>query len=186
MSEKPDDVAADKRLTKQSSTATPRTRLDMPFLLLCGMGFGAFFAMVALLVVAGMVVLLPFTSQYTYNGLPVTRAEFLQKSWPLLVAFPVAAGCALAIVYALWRELAWSRRAIIAYWVVTLVALSLTAIISGSAEDLLTSVAMFGGIVGLLSWYLYRKPSVRAYYSAIRSLPHNRATRPPDIARHEV
>lgn len=168
------------------TTAAPRTRLDMPFLLLCGMGFGAFFAVVAVVVVGGMLLMLPFTSDYTYNGLPVTRAEFMQKSWPLLVGFPVAAGCVLAIVYALWRELPWSRRAIIAYWVVTLVALSLMAIISGSTEDLLTSVAMFGGIVGLLSWYLYRKPSVRAYYSAIRALPHNRATRPPDIAHREA
>ena len=158
----------------------------MPLLLLCGMGLGACYAVVALLVVGGMLVMLPFTSRYTYNALPVTRAEFIQKSWPLLVGFPVAAGCVLAIVYALWRELPWSRRAIITYWVVSLVALSLMAIISGNAADLLTSVAMFGGIIGLLAWYLYRKPSVRAYYSAIGALPHNRATRPPDIARREA
>jgi hypothetical protein len=158
----------------------------MPLLLLCGMGLGTFYAVVALFVVGGMLVMLPFASQYTYNGLPVTRAEFIQKSWPLLVAFLVAAGCAFAIVYALWRELPWSRRAIIGYWVVTLVALTLMAIILGSPEDLLTSVVMFGGIVGLLSWYLYRKPSVRAYYSAIRALPHNRATRPPDTANDGI
>lgn len=167
-------------------SGVPRTRLDMPLLLLCGMGFGTFFALVALLVVGGMLVMLPFASQYTVNEVPVTRAEFVQKSWPLLVGFPVAAGCALAIVYALWRELPWSRRAIIAYWVVSLVAVCLVAIVSGKPVDLLTSVVMFGGIIGLLSWYLYRKPSVRAYYSALRALPHNRATRPPDIARREA
>jgi hypothetical protein len=45
---------------------------------------------------------------------------------------------------------------------------------------------MFGGVIGLLSWYLYRKPSVRAYYSALEALPHNRATRSLDIARREA
>jgi hypothetical protein len=150
------------------------------------MGFGAFFAVVALLVVGGMLVMLPFPSHYTVNEVPVTRAEFLQKSWPLLVGFPVAAGCALAIVYALWRELPWSRRAIIAYWVVSLVAVCLMAIVSGKPGDLLPSAVMFGGFVGLLSWYLYRKPSVRAYYTALEALPHNRATRPPYISRREA
>jgi hypothetical protein len=161
-------------------------RLDMPLLLLCGMGLGAFCAMVALVVVGGMVVMLPFSSQYAVNDVSVTRAEFVRKSWPLLVGFPVVAGCALAIVYALWRELPWSRRAIIAYWVVSLGAVCLMAIVSGKPGDLLTSVVMFGGIIGLLSWYLYRKPSVRAYYSALRALPHNRATPVPDSARREA
>jgi hypothetical protein len=157
-------------------------RLDMPFLLLCGMGFGAFFAAVALLVVGGMLVMLPFSSDYTVNAVPVTRAEFMQKSWPLLVGFPVAAGCALAIVYALWRELPWSRRAIISYWVVSLVPVCLMAITSGKTADLVESVVMFGGVIGLLSWYLYRKQSVRAYYSALEALPHNSGTR-SDVPR---
>jgi hypothetical protein len=150
------------------------------------MGFGAFFAVVALLLVGGMVVMLPFPSQYAVNGVSVTRAEFVQKSWPLLVVFPVALGWVLAIVYALWRELPWSRSAIIGYWVVSLVAECLMAIVSGKPGDLLTSVVMGGGIIGVLSWYLYRKPSVRAYYSALRALPHNRATEAADIAHREA
>jgi hypothetical protein len=150
------------------------------------MGVGAFFAMVVLLLVGGMLVMLPFPSQYTINEVPVTRAEFVQKSWPLLVVFPVAVGWVLAIVYALWRELPWSRRAIIGYWVVSLVAECLMAIVSGKPGDLLTSVLMGGGIIGLLSWYLYRKPSVRAYYSALGALPHNRATGIADTARREA
>jgi predicted lysophospholipase L1 biosynthesis ABC-type transport system permease subunit len=168
------------------TTAAWRKRLDMPFLLLCGMGFGAFFATVALLVLAGMLVMLPFSSGITVNAVPVTRTEFMQKSWPLLVGFSVAAGCVLAIVYALWRELAWSRRAIIAYWVVSLVAVCVMAVISGNAADLVPNVVMFGSVIGLLWWYLYRKPTVRAYYSALEALPRNRATRSLDIARREA
>jgi hypothetical protein len=178
---------AHSEMTDPSPTsAAPRTRLAMPFLLLCGMGFGAFFVTVAFLVLAGMLVMLPFSSEYTVNAVPVTRVEFMQKSWPLLVVFSLAAGYLLAVVYALWRELAWSRRAIIAYWLLSLVMVCLMAIISGNAADLVANVAMFGSVIALLWWYLYRKPTVRAYYSALEALPHNRATRSLDIESREA
>jgi hypothetical protein len=171
-------------MTDSSSAAIPRTRLNMPLLLLCGMGFGAFFAGLSLLVVGGILVMLPFTSTFTVNGASATRAEFIQQSWPLLVGFPIASGCALAVVYALWRELPWSRGAILGYWIVVLVAVCVMAIVTGEAVDLLPSILMFGSVIALLSWYLYRKPNVRAYYDALAELPHNRGTS-PDIARRE-
>lgn len=144
------------------------TRLQMPFLLQCGMGLSMFYACAALFIFVAFAVMAPFGGgSYSIGGHAVSRAEFVARAWPLIVMWPIASGIIIAIAYALWRELPWSRPAMMTYVFVVAV-FSIAAAMWGGDRDGV-AVASFACVVMLLgaNWYLYWKRSVVAYYAAV-------------------
>ncbi len=140
----------------------------MPFLLLCGMGFSAFMAGIGLLVLILMVPMLVFGSSFTFNGEAVSRAEFLARSWPLLLFWPLLMGLVGAIAYGLLRERSWSRSCILAFWGISAIAqVPLAFQADSSGMELVSALLAFAILGGCAVWYLYGKTNVIAYYHAI-------------------
>ena len=122
-------------MAKPSAAEAVGTRLQMPFLLMCGMGFTMFFACLAVLAFVVLVVMLPFSGSYSIDGHAVSRAEFLAREWPLLVAWPILAGGIVSIAYALWKELPWSRPVMMAFVLLDSVAGIVVSIVHGTKDD---------------------------------------------------
>lgn len=142
-----------------------RRRYEMPLLLLCGFGLSAFFSALGTFAFTVMAVTLPFSSSYSIEGHPATRAEFLHASWPLFVVFPPLLLLFGTIAYALWRERPWSRRLMLAFWGVNVVA-GVGMALSTFAQETgaWAPVYLYLFLLVVAWWYLYRKPSVVAYY----------------------
>ena len=151
----------------------------MPFLLLCGIGFSAMFGTISIATVATILLMTPFVSTFTVNEEPATRAQFLSFAAPILLAFLALAAAALGIVWALWKELPWSRPAILAFWLVGLFTLPGLALESGDAGDLRSTVATWGVLTACVWWYLYGKRTVVTYYRAISARHEQRGAAPP-------
>lgn len=148
------------------SKAEPiRRRYEMPLLLLCGLGLSAFFSALGTFAFTVMAVTLPFSSSYSIDGHPATRAEFLHSSWPLFVAFPPLLLLFGTIAYALWRERPWSRRLMLAFWGVNVIA-GVGIALSPLAQEggAWAPVCVYLVLLIVAWWYLYRKPNVAAYY----------------------
>jgi hypothetical protein len=145
----------------------PPTRLEMPFLLLCAMGFCAFFAVVGTLAYLGILLSLLGDGPFTVNERPVTRAGFLAAIWPLLVALPPALASAAGVAYGLRRERPWSRPVLLGFGILNgLLSVGL-ALGQGDVGDVLTAGLWTALVVGMPAWYLYRKGAVVAYYHAV-------------------
>jgi hypothetical protein len=124
-------------MTKPSAVETVGTRIQMPFLLMCGMGLAMFYGSVAIFVFIALAAVAPFGGgSYSLNGHAVSRAEFLAGAWPLLIAWPIGSAI-MAIAYALWKELPWSRAAIVAYLLIITVFVAVLLIWKGGGEDVL-------------------------------------------------
>lgn len=159
------------------SPPEPKTRLEMPLLLLCGMGLLAFFVAVGSIAytVIALVSLLGH-GPFTVNDSPVSKAEFIHTIWPILAFYPLGLLALGAMAYALWRERAWSRPAMMAFWLVAVAATIIEQFVT--PEDIPTFIITV--ITLLLSatiaaWYLYRKRSVASYYRAVANrqvVPH--------------
>ena len=142
-----------------------RRRFEMPLLLLCGFGLSAFFSVLGTIAFTLMAITLPFSSSYSINDHPATRAEFLRFSWPIFVAFPPLLLLFGTIAYALWRERPWSRRLMLAFWGVNVVAGVGMALSTFAQEPgAWASVFLYLLLLVVAWWYLYRKPGVVAYY----------------------
>jgi len=142
----------------------------MPFLLLCGMGFSAFFAGLGTVVWSLLLISIPFQSRFSFNGRDVSRPDFVASMWPFFAVYFLVLVAFGAVAYSLWKERTWSREAMAGFWV----ALGLTAFGAQSIEpapqaDFLSGIAAIGFCAILALWYLYGKRSVRAYFSAIRT-----------------
>lgn len=142
-----------------------RRRFEMPLLLLCGFGLSAFISAIGVVAYVLMALTLPFSSSYSIDGHPATRSEFLHAMWPLFVAFPPILLLFGAIAYALWRERPWSRRLMLGFWGVNVLAgvgIALSPL--GQESGAWASVSAYSVILVVAWWYLYRKPGVVAYY----------------------
>jgi hypothetical protein len=151
-----------------TAEAPIRRRFEMPLLLLCGLGFSAFFSALGAFVLTVFAIWLPFSSSYSIEGHAVTRAQFFAASWPILVAFPPLLLLFAAIAYALWRELPWSRPLIVAFWGANLLfgaGVATWGPVRDPAEW--APVLMYLIIIAIVWWYLYRKPAVVAYYRVL-------------------
>jgi hypothetical protein len=139
----------------------------MRLLLLCGLGLSAFFSALGTIVVAIFAITIPFTSSYSVDGHPATRAEFFAASWPILALLPLLLVFA-AIAFALWRELPWSRLLILVLWGANLVAF-VGLEIWGPVRDRgdWTPVFLYPIMIAIVWWYLYGKPTVVAYYRVL-------------------
>jgi hypothetical protein len=145
-----------------------RRRFEMPLLLLCGLGFSAFFSALGALVFTFFAISLPFSSSYTVDGHAATRAQFFAVSLPILVAFPPILLLFAAIAYALWREMPWSRPLILAFWGANLL-FSAGLATWGPVHDRgeWAPVPMYLIMIAIVWWYLYRKSTVVAYYRVL-------------------
>jgi hypothetical protein len=144
-----------------------RRRFEMPLLLLCGLGFSAFFSALGAIVFTIFAITIPFTTSYSVDGHPATRAEFFAASWPSLGILPVLL-LFVAVAFALWRELPWSRPLILGLWGANLV-LFIGLEIWGPVKDRgdWTPVFVFPIMIAIVWWYLYRKATVVAYYRVL-------------------
>jgi len=90
--------------------------------------------------------------------------EFLVRAgW----VFFLIGGLLAAIGLGLWRERAWTRPLMMAYWPLSAVLTYAPAWSGGRATDL-SGLLVFNAIVAALAWwYLYRKNNVVAYYQAL-------------------
>jgi hypothetical protein len=150
----------------------------MPFLLLCGMGFSAFFTglgMVGFIPMA--LVMLLGNGPYVSHGVVVDKATFLADAAPLLIALPIVLAVYGAIAYGLWKERPWTRAVMMAYWAVLLVVMLVVAVVGpstiGSLISSFAAIALCGGLAAL---YLYGKESVVAYYAAIAAQEASRTS----------
>jgi hypothetical protein len=161
-----------------SAEAPIQRRFEMPLLLLCGLGFSAFFSGLGAFVLTIFAIWLPFSSSYSIEGHAVTRAQFFADSWPIWVAFPPFLLLFAAIAYALWRELPWSRQLMVAFWGGNLL-LGVGLAAWGPVHDPgeWPQLAIYLIIIGIVWWYLYRKPSVVAYYRVLEEQRRVKALR---------
>jgi hypothetical protein len=162
-------------------------RIEMPFLLQCGMALSTLIAVLCTFILGLFGVVAIFNGQFTVDDRAVSRAEFFrQAGWifPVVAAICIALG---AIAYSLRREQPWSRQAILAFWVVNALCGALVFWLSGdqvTGSDALQAAAFYIVMAGIASWYLYAKDNVRAYYAALaRREPGNSASTAPGTAR---
>lgn len=141
--------------------ALRRAEVPKPPLLLLGQ-FGASVAGVAFL---GLLLLAPFdVGTFNIAGEQMRGPEFLVRAgW----VFLLIGGWLAAIGLGLWRERAWARPLMMAYWPMSAVLAYAPAWSGGRATDL-TGLLVFTAIAAALAWwYLYRKANVVAYFHAL-------------------
>jgi hypothetical protein len=149
-------------------TALPlRRRLEMPFVLLCGMTLSAFVAGAGALAYTAIVVGSLFTEKFTFNDQPVSRGEFFRQALPFLLAYPTILIAFGVIAFALWKERLWAREAMMVFW--GLAAATQLIVISVTPEKvsggtIVATVLWLAGCWGFAAWYLYGKVNVCAYY----------------------
>jgi hypothetical protein len=146
------------------------TRLQIPFLITCGMAFMAFFAAVAAVALVFFLVLILFSSgPFTIDGAPVTKGAFLSVALPIfLVIVPVAA-LAGAFAWGVWKEHAWTREAAMAFWACSvLVSIGQLIVVPDQRSEALQGLFSVFIIVPLALWYFYRKRSVVLYYRELK------------------
>ncbi len=148
-----------------------RTRLEMPLLLLCGMGFFAFFTAVGTIAYTFLLLAaLAGGGGFSFNGVPTDRAGFFAEAWPTLVAFPPLLILLGSIAYGLWRERPWSRLAMMGFWAaIVLVSVAAQLFQPDGTATFLAGLVMTSVMWAVAWWYCYRKRSVAAYYSVIFS-----------------
>ena len=147
-------------------TNTPSTRLQMPFLLLCGTGLTAFYAVLGSVVVAGMALIAGLgNGPFTVDGHPATKAQFWAFVWPLLLTFAILAAGAWAFTFAIWQERPWSRPLAVGLWVFPVLLAAGEPLYSPDSKDQwpmnLVATLLCAGVA---IWYFYGQRSVVEYY----------------------
>lgn len=148
-----------------------RRRLEMPFLLLCGMGLSALFAGVGVVAYAAITIGALFGNTFTFNGQAVSRAQFWHGMWPFFVAYPLVLAGFGIIALALWKERRWAREAIMALWAVAAAAEVVALIVTPEQVPGATIVLTMMWLAccwGTAALHLYGKANVHAYYEALR------------------
>ena len=160
----------------------------MPFLLLCGMGFSAFFAGVGTFVLTLMVPIMVFgNGPFTSNGVEVDKATFLRDAAPTFLIMPLFLALYGAVAYGLWKERPWTRTVMAGCWVALVVASILaTFLVPSEDSDAVISVTSMVLMTGFAAWYLYGKGSVIAYYRAIEEQDARRRAALAGILREPV
>jgi len=120
-------------------------------------GFGALMALSVLGALTG-------SEDFTLNGQSVTASEFLGA---VGVPFATLAVLSFLIGYSIWKERAWSRWVIVAFWADE-IALGL-GLALGLGDAFSVSQALISGSFPLLlsAWYLFGKENVVEYYRGL-------------------
>jgi len=142
----------------------PRSRVQMPLLLLMGMAGSVISS-----VMAGIAVLSIVFSQksiFWSGGEQVSRAQFFSEGGYLLFLVPVLLG---GISYGLWKERAWTRHLMVLCWVV-LVIPSVIGLLLGTFDRERHLAALI--LLPVVIWYLYFKRSVVSYYRVVNASQH--------------
>ena len=145
-----------------AESALKRDLAPKPALLVLGqfvtsLGGGLFLLLLALA---------PFNAaSYSINGQPLTGPEFLRAGGGY--GFGLIGVWLTVIAVGLWRERAWARPFMLAYWPISL---ALLAALSWRDSDFVTSVVSTGlfTVAGFAAaaWYLYDKENVVAYFAS--------------------
>ena len=149
----------------------PPTRLQIPFLITCGMAFMAFFAAVAAVVVPLFIVIaLVSSGPFTIDGVPVTKGAFLSFSLPIFLVIVPVATLAGAFAWGVWKERAWTRGAAMAFWVCSaLVSIGQLILVPDQRSEAVQGLLSLLVIVPVALWYFYRKRTVVLYYGALQA-----------------
>jgi hypothetical protein len=91
----------------------------------------------------------------------VTKAEFFGDT-PVLWIFVPAIAFTAVIAWAIWRERAWVRQVILAFWLIPF-AMALFVPDADMASRIASSASTVIG-VAVTAWYLYKKSNVVAYF----------------------
>jgi hypothetical protein len=140
----------------------------MPLLVGLAATFAGFWAACSVPTLVIMVAVALFgNGPFEFNGAPVSRAEFLRRIPVVVLSLGALAVYFGAVAVAVWRERAWVRPAVLAFWL-AVSALLVAQGISGtmSLVEALVWSAVYLGFVG---WYFYAKPNVVAYYGALQA-----------------
>jgi hypothetical protein len=156
----------------------------MPFLLLCGMGFSAFFASLGTLIFIPMaLVMLLGDGPFRSNDVVVDKATFLADAAPLLIIFPIVLAAYGTVAYGLWKERRWTRTVIMGFWAVLFAGMVGVAVFVPSGDqNVVGSLISFLFMWGIAAWYCYGKRSVLEYYQAIEAQEASRSPTGPGVA----
>jgi hypothetical protein len=146
------------QLRVSTERALERSLAPKPMLLFLGQLGSALGGLVFL----GTLATAPFNAaNYTINNQPVSGAEFLRRAGFLWAAI---AAVLLVIAFGLWRERAWVRPLMVLYWL--LLPLGSFIVDDWDTASILSAFFFCGVAAAIAAWYLYRRPSVRAYFDA--------------------
>ncbi len=147
------------------------TRLEMPFLMLCGMGLSAFMAGLGAVVYTLILVVAALgNGPYTVNGESVDRTTFFSSMGPFFLAYPLALAAFGIVAYAFWRERPWGRAIVMAFWLALFLATLLVQLMEPQPTgDFLSGLLVLLFCWAIAAWYFYSKSSVVAYYKAVEA-----------------
>lgn len=143
-------------------------RLGMPLLVRLSGAFAGLWAACALLVLALMIGVALFGGgPFEFNGEPVSRASYLRHLPPVALGLGALATYFGAVAFGIWRERAWVRPAVLAFWL----GISALLVGQGIAGVMNVAVALIWPAIylGFVGWYFYRKPNVVDYYRALEA-----------------
>ena len=127
------------------------------------MVFFAFFALFGAIITL-ITWVIPGNEGYLVDNQLATKSDFMVKMIPSMFRFLVAA----PIAYGLWKERAWVRPMLLAFFgIPELGKYLLPGWRDTPPNVILSRLAISGIVLGLLAWYLYRKQNVVHYYKAL-------------------
>src|SRR6266851_282150 len=148
------------RLTAEASLA--REQISRPLLLRIGMyvapAFGGLFLLLMLLAPLN-------AAHYTIDGEAVTGLEFLRRAG---VLYATIGGSALAAAYAIWRELSWSRWAMVVFWLAQVAGAIGFGWADAGVRGAAGAIASLLLVLVLVGWYLFGKENVVEYYETLK------------------
>lgn len=142
-------------------------RPPMPTLLRLGLWLSVLIAAVFVVALVLLAVMLPLTDAFPMGDRVVSRAEFIAATWPTLCMLPVTTAFVVAIAVGVWKERAWARPVMMAYTVASIAWIAFVGI--WSHQPIVMSLVIDCALAAFTAWYLYAKPSVVAYYDALRA-----------------
>ena len=150
-------------LRAQIEATLGRERAPKPLLLVVGT-YGSLFVGTIML---AFLLLAPFDlGTYSIENEEVSGPEFLRQvgfMWASLAA------CILAIGYALWRELSWSRPLMLAYWFLNTLAVAAVNREAPIGNLIVQSLIFLALTMGIAGAYLYANEAAVAYYKALQA-----------------
>lgn len=152
------------QLPEQAGAAGEQTAgRQRPSLLLVFMVFLASFATIGT-IITFLTITVPGNEDYIVDNRLATQSDFLIKMLPFILLYLAAA----PIAYGLWKERAWTRPLLVAFFAIPEFGKYLTPRWSDApAHAFIPRFILSVVLIGLLSWYLYRKRNVVRYYNDI-------------------
>lgn len=152
------------RLSERADAAAGHTAdRQRPSLLMIFMVFLGAFATIGT-IITFLTVTVPGNEDYIVDNRLASQSDFLLKMLPFILLYLAAA----PIAYGLWRERAWTRPLLLAFFgIPELGKYLMPRWQEAPAHALIPRFILSAVLVGLLSWYLYRKRNVVRYYNAL-------------------